>query len=169
MEAPIEQNTEQKSTRPTMLTVVCILTFIGSGYGLFDKLTDYFAAPVVETTHESLDQAREELEDSDAPEGLMNFIDNMIGGIQENLTTENVRKQAVWGGLSCLFTLVGGILMFMLYRKGYYVYLAGIVLYVATPLIAYNGTFALIGMSISLIIGIIFLVLYGVNLKYMKA
>ncbi|MFY0644741.1 MAG: hypothetical protein JXR19_09780 [Bacteroidia bacterium] len=169
MDAPIEQTTSNKLIRPTMLTVVCILSFIGSGYGLFDKLTDYLAAPIVETTQDSLEEAREELEDSDAPEGLVNFMESMLGGIQKNMTTENIRKQALWGGLSCIFTLTGAIFMFMLRRKGYYIYLAGIIIYIATPLIAFSGAFAIMGLSVSLVIGAIFLTLYGVNLKHMQA
>ena len=44
----------------------------------------------------------------------------------------------------------------------------GIVLYILTPIIAFDGTMAMLGASMAAVVGIIFIVLYGVNLKHMS-
>lgn len=44
-----EQNVQQTNQRPTFLTVLCILTFIGSGLGLLFGLIGLFAAGALES------------------------------------------------------------------------------------------------------------------------
>ncbi len=169
MEESTSEIVNKQLKRPTMLTVVCILSFIGSGWGLFDSATDYFGAPLAEDSIEEVDEAMEEIEDQEVPESFMNLVEGFVGNLKENMTIERIRTQAKWNGLSSLLTLIGAILMFLLNRKGFYLYLAGIALYIVTPLISFTGTLAVMSTGIAVVIGAIFVTLYAVNLKHMRA
>lgn len=132
-----------KAARPIMLTVVCILSFIGSGWGIFDKILDYsganFATANQEVIEDEMDEAMDELEDVDAPEGFVNFMEGFMGSVQESLEPSTIKKNAIGVLISCIITLTGAIMMFRLNKKGYYLYLTGIVIYVLTPALVYSG------------------------------
>ena len=70
--------------------------------------------------------------------------------------------------VSCIFTLTGALLMWQLRKLGFYSYIAGTALAIILPLImlgnAFIGGMAAAG---STFIGVIFIVLYAVNLKQM--
>lgn len=164
---------ETQKIRPTFLTVLCILSFIGSGFGLVDALTDYIGAPIaegsIEMVDEEMDEAMDELEESDAPESMVNFFEAFMGDIQDNMTADKIRQGALGTGLSCLLTLIGAIMMWMLRKNGYYVYLAGIVLFILTPILVYSGWMATMLVAINGFIGVMFSILYGVNLKHLRS
>lgn len=172
-EAASPMESEVKSPlRPTFLTVLCILSFIGSGFGLIDALTDYIGAPIaedsIEMVDEEMDEAMSELEESEAPESMINFFEAFMGDIQDNMTAEKIRQGALGIGLSCLLTLIGAIMMWMLKKNGFYVYLAGILLFILTPILVYSGYMATMMVAINGFIGVMFSILYGVNVKHLR-
>jgi hypothetical protein len=60
------------------------------------------------------------------------------------------------------------VMMWQLRKAGFYLYIAGILISVVMPIALFGG--GLIGLmagGISAFIGIIFIILYGVNMKYM--
>lgn len=162
----------QQKVRPTFLTVLCILTFIGSGWGIYDGFTDYLFADTAEDAiglvDDQLEDAMDEMEDSDASEGMVNFMDALFGNLKDNLTSEKIRASAMWNGLSCIFTLLGAIFMWRLNRMGYFIYIVGILLFIISPLIVFDGMMGSMAAAGNGFIGILFGILYGVNLKHMS-
>lgn len=159
--------------RPTFLTVLCILTFLGSGWGIVDSVIDYFSAETagdaIEMVEETMDDAMDEIDDNDdMSEKQKDFITNMMGGIIESLTPENIRKSSIVNFLSCLLTLFGAILMWQLKRNGYFLYIAGIAIMVIGMAVIFKGIIGLAAAGATAFIGVLFIVLYGVNLKHMK-
>ncbi len=170
----LNENTHESSLkiRPTFLTVVCILSFIGSGFGIFSAITDYagaeLAAQSIDMVDDAMEEAMDEMEDAEAPESVTNFFQALMGDIQSGLTADNIRNNALGSGLSCLLTLAGALLMWFLNRKGFYLYIVGIIIYIVTPIMVYDGLMATIQASTAAFIGIVFSILYGVNLKHLK-
>jgi uncharacterized membrane protein len=69
-----------------------------------------------------------------------------------------------------LLTLFGAILMWKMNRKGYFIYVAGILAWVLGPLVIFGtGSFiAVMESAMGFFTGLLFCILYAMNLKDMK-
>ena len=169
----MEENLTTQTSRPTFLTVLCILTFIGSGWGIVDAITDYFgaetAAGAIEMVDEQLDEAMDEMdEDENMSENQKEFIENLFGSITEELTPANIRNSSIVNIVSCILTLLGAIMMWQLKKIGYYSYIAGILVMIFGMIVVFEGALGLMIAGMAGFIGVIFIVLYGLNLKHMN-
>lgn len=164
----------QKPLRPTFLTVLCILTFIGSGWSIISNISGYLNADVSSSfVQETLDSTKkevdQELKESDSKAGA-ELADKMLSGVSEVMNPKNIKKNALYSLLASALTLIGAVLMFRLNKTGFWVYVAGTVVGVAAPMMIF-GSSNLISLGIlafSGFIGILFVVLYSLNLKYME-
>jgi uncharacterized membrane protein (DUF2068 family) len=159
-------------SRPTFLTVLCILTFIGSGWGIIDSFTDYLAADTAEDAvglvEGALDDAMDEMEDEDLSEEQMDFVQNLLGGMTENLTAANIRKISIVNLVSCILTLLGAIMMWRLRKNGYYIYIVGFLIFIVGPALILGGIMGAMYAGATGFLGVVFAVLYGVNLKHLS-
>jgi hypothetical protein len=144
--------------RPQFLTVLCILTFIGSGLAFIGAIWGYFSVK--------------------ASAGLLENMGNMEGdtygmmsGMQETMikAVENAVPNLVIGLVCSLLCLFGALQMWKLKRSGFFIYSVGEI----TPAIAafFLGGGGLIGSAgaiFGLVIAIVWIVLYAVNLKHMR-
>ncbi len=167
-----EQNTTF-NPRPTFLTVLCILSFLGSGWGIIDSITDYVNAEQVgeatELIEESMDDAMDKLdENEDISDTQRDFVEGMAQGFTENITPENIRKSAIVTLISCLLTLAGALLMWKLNKNGFYLYIAGFLVMIIGLVSIFSGVMGAIAAGGSGFIGVVMIVLYGVNLKHMN-
>lgn len=150
--------------RPTFLTVLCILTFIGSGWGLYGGISSYFTADTTSAlSNQILDNAKDQAEN----EPNSSFASKILGSASAALSPQNLRKSAIINAISCLFTLFGGIMMWQLRKIGFYSYIAGIAIAVLAPPILLGGMVGRMAAGGTAFIGVIFIVLYAVNLKYL--
>lgn len=158
-----------KPQRPTLLTVLCILTFIGSGWGILNGITSYFSANVTsDIAQTAMQEARDKIE-NEADSGSK-IADKILSGTSEMLQPENLKKSALFGTIASVFTLLGGILMFGLKKTGFYSYVLGTILGIAGPFIAFGGANFLTILSSSAIafVGVLFVILYGLNVKHLR-
>jgi len=167
----MEQTTEviseqpRKSLRPTFLTVLCILSFIGSGYGAFKGFNGYFTADV---TAKMMSQVQDQVNDQMADKPQPNFIKSMMGNMFSSMSADNIRKSSLVGILSNILTLTGAILMWQLRKNGFYVYIAGILVAVIAPIALFGGgLIGLVAGGSTAFFGTIFIILYGVNVKHL--
>ncbi|MGG9971679.1 hypothetical protein ACQ33O_07775 [Ferruginibacter sp. SUN002] len=157
--------------RPTFLTVLCILTFIGSGWGLINGITQYFTAEsqvaAMSLVKENVNAEMQKVSDAN-PGGKM--VSEMVGGMLNVFTPENVKKMALAGILAAVLCLAGAFLMWGLKKKGFYSYIAGTLVGIITPFVLFGaGNLLAMGMSVMVgFIGLVFVILYGVNLKHMN-
>ena len=155
--------------RPTFLTVLCILTFIGSGWGVINAITSYSSAEqTAAITEEAMDEAMDEIESSAEAEEIPDFISTILGSVSESLTPENIRNSSIASGIASLLCLIGAVLMWQLQRKGFYLYVIGIVVTVIAPVMVIGGTVGGFQAAGAGFIGAIFCVLYGLNLKHLS-
>lgn len=167
-----EQKTQEGApARPTVLTVLCILTFIGSGWGIVSNLNSYrhagLSSEVVSTVLDSAQtQIRKEAEGNPGAD----IADRMLSGAREMADPFKIRKNALYSLIACMLTLGGGFLMFQLRKLGFWVYLLGTGVSVMAPLVVF-GTDNIVGIIMGSgtgLIGVVFCVLYAVNLKHMR-
>jgi hypothetical protein len=136
------QPTNNDAKRPVFLTVLCILSFIAAGLGILGYITAITAMSVVS----SIDTTG------------MAGMEGTYTGPSAGLTWAYV----IVGFITTLLSLYGVIKMWKLQKVGFYIYVAAAVISVIMGII-YSG-FGVMGA----VFPILFIVLYGLNLKAMK-
>ena len=173
---------EEPLKRPSFLTALCILTFIGSGWGILSSVWTYTTAAkshgmFSQIKHESNDTGlgKDSIELSssrrlDSSHRNSNaFEHKMSAAFSRIFTEENIRRTAIGGFISSLLTLLGAVLMWRLDRRGFYLYIAGVVAGILVPFYIYGNNFLAIGISsFGSFFGLIFIALYALNFKSMK-
>jgi hypothetical protein len=163
--------------RPTLLTVLCILTFIGSGWLILSSIWGYTQAPktarMFATTaafreHNSAFQNDSVITQTQSKKKSP-FGEKMMFSLSKIMTEDNLRKSALGSIVSGIFTLVGALLMWWQKRNGFYLYIAGILVGIVVPFYLYGNNLLAIGISaFSSFFGLIFIALYALNIKSMN-
>jgi hypothetical protein len=161
----------QPVQRPTFLTVLCILTFIGSSYAIISGTVTYFNADRVAKT---LVTAKSEINEDinrkhkNDPEGN-GFAAKVMDNMSVMTNPDNLRKSSLGSIIASLFCLAGAILMWRLNRKGFFIYVLGTIIGIAVPFYVFGNNF-LTALSVGFagFIGILFVIFYAMNLKSMK-
>lgn len=153
--------------RPSFLTVLCILSFIGSGGGLLSQAYQYATfKSTFQTNYDALATALESMSDAGIDSGFMyEFYENNLIVLEK--TSQNLGTIIATTCLFGLLSLFGALLMFKLKKNGFYLYSAAnlFALLVPLTLIDFNAT-----ILITMIGGVftaLFIILYAVQLKYM--
>lgn len=167
MENPFE---EKQVKRPTFLTVLCILTFIGSGWGILSELFSLITSGMVNQSvqMEQYSQAIDQLSDSAASSS---FLSNLLSSSQEVVQASMMysKQIAICGLILSIVSLTGAILMFRLKRIGFCFYTAAqVLMLVVTPIFIGFSWVAMAGVIFSGILALIFIIMYALNLKYMR-
>lgn len=158
---------ETTNLRPTFLTVLCVLTFIASSFGIYNAVTSYTSAEMaVEVAKDAMDEAQDQIEAEG--EEMPGFVGKLLGSVNEGLTVENTKNTAIASGIGNILTLLGAILMWGLAKRGYFIYIAGTLVLVLAPLFIYEGFVGAAASGGAAFVGVIFGVLYGLNLKHMN-
>jgi hypothetical protein len=160
-----------KPARPTFLTVLCILTFIGSGWGIVSGFSTYMSANVTaDITQTAMQDAKDKISNAGETNAGTKMAEKMLSGVSDVLKPENLKKSAMFSIVACVFTLLGAVLMFQLKKIGFWIYLVGTVISIVGPIVAF-GAGNLVSMATTIgmaFIGVIFVVLYGLNLKHLR-
>lgn len=165
MENPFESNPVK---RPTFLTIVCILTFIGSGWGVLSNLFSLFTAGIMDSMvqTEQYTSLVNGIEEGERPAFFASYISSSIATLQA--TFLHAREIAITNLVLNVISLLGAMLMFQLRRFGFYLYAAAqILLLFVLPYFAGFNFYVMTMMLFSGIFSLLFLVFYTVNLKYM--
>ena len=141
---------EPQKKRPTMLTVLPILTFIGSGlsfivFFFLSFSTDYMAIIV------------EALENRGQPDNLIEVYRQMIGIPGSNFLLLS---------LCYAIAIIGAALMMRLNKIGFHLYIVSQILLFCFSNFLLGGPFKMGTMGI--LWSVLFIVLYGLNYKFMN-
>ena len=157
--------------RPTFLTVLRILTFIGSGWGIVDAIIDYSnadnAAAASELVEDAMDDAMDDIEDSEMSDSQKELMEGMMEGVSSSMTETNIKKSSLVAIISCLLTLEGAFLMWNLKKNGFYLYILGTIISVVGMIVIFDGIVGAAAAGFTGFVGVLFIVLYGVNTKHM--
>lgn len=158
--------------RPVFLSILCVLTFIGSGFGLSSGISNYMNAEQAVSDkamlQEAIDDAREQLEESGGDQALR-WLDEFSESVNDSYTVENLKVNGLGNAASSLVTLLGALMMWRLRRIGFHLYVAGSILATFVPYYAYGG--GMIGLMNTLFtgaVGLLFIVLYALHLKHLQ-
>ena len=166
MENPFEEQQNQFQ-RPTFLLVLCILTFIG--WGTLSNLFSVFTAGLTDSSmqmehYSSMLNGMDQGGDSAV---LSDILSSTMASLQA--TFVHAKEIAVINLVLSVISLLGAILMFQLRRIGFYFYTAAqILMLFVLPYFAGFNFMVLAGMLFSAIFAVIFIVMYALNLKYMR-
>lgn len=151
------------SARNTFLTVICILSFIGSGWGIISSIKSYATADTVAAIAGSaMKTAQDQMDQQNTPD----VAKKIMSSVSEGLNPDNIRKKAIMDFISNILTLLGAIMMWNLKKSGFYLYIAGIVVLIAAPLVM-GKLIGILAGAFTGIVGVAFIIMYGVNLKQM--
>ncbi len=171
MEQAIEDFEMFAPARPLFLKVLCILTFIGSGYGIINSAITYFKADdisnIVSRVKTEVNKDAK-LKNARNPEKF-NFVSKIMNNASEISTPENLRKTSIGNLISSLLCLFGALIMWHLKRVGFYVYTIGTVAGIILPFYMFGSNF-LTNISAGFLgfIGILFVIFYAMNMKSLK-
>lgn len=161
----IQQN---QKTRPTLLTVIGILSFIGLGYRILTGLINAALGTATSSIAPFLNDVFEnEVDLSDVPESLQSFIESLFDAVTRLLN--NVTSIYLTVVLLSVIALLGVIMMWQLKKSGFYVYAAArsLIAFVPFIFIGYNLV-SLLWFTASIVFGILFIILYSLNIKEMS-
>jgi hypothetical protein len=153
---------EEPKKLPSLLNVLTILTFIGSGLGFIFSIVGYFNAA---SNYDKVVQAQDKMDQ------LPTFFKNMMGPDPvgaARLALDNKLPILLISLVSCSLCLYGAIQMRKLKKTGFSIYVIGDVVSFATAI--FMGLGMLTGFSglFGIAIAIIFVILYATQLKYMS-
>ena len=149
-----------KKKRPQILRILCILTFVGSGLSIIGGalgFTPTFVEAGIVKMHEMIANSF----DPDAFDKTdflkWSFYSNLFGLI---------------AGIICL---IGGLLMWRLNKKGYYIYIVGWIIHITISIMAIQHmntsdtlTSGVVQVGFLVVIMGTFVALYGMQLKRIK-
>jgi hypothetical protein len=177
MASGLNEFNEQEHIRPTLLTALCILTFIGSSWLILSNIYSYTVADktaqMISTVRnaERNDSAKnaDTLKRQQVHQKRIFFGANMMSSVSKAMTPDNIRKSAIGTIVSSLLTLFGAILMWRLKRTGFFIYILGTLVALALPFYLYGSNMMSVGMaSFSGFFGLLFIALYVLNIKSLR-
>jgi hypothetical protein len=178
MESNLNEFDEEERTKPTLLKVLCILTFIGSSWLILYQIWSYSNASVTAqmfSTVKNVGQKDSVNQDSSVQQqrarhkGGFFLGKKMMISVSKMMTVENIRKTAIGTIMSAILTLIGAILMWWLKRSGFYLYITGTIIGLSVPFYLYGANTMSVGISFfSGFFGLIFIALYALNIKSLR-
>lgn len=157
-----------KPSRSTFLTVLCILTMIGSSYAIISNVMMYTRAEEISRIgKQKIDRSRAaNLSSGNKQQRSNRIIEDSLAMLDES----KMRTQAIGLILANLLTLAGGIVMFLMRPWGFWLYLAGSVVHIGIPLylFGFNTIPGIIAGVAQSMISVAFIVMYAFQLKDMR-
>ena len=150
--------------RPVLLTVLCVLTFIGSGFGIFGNLMAMFATPFLEFVQPSMfEEAFNHLGNNPGDQFVKQALDMGL------LALDNFLAITLSKFIFYALSLVGAIMMFQMKKIGFYLYIAAQVgfLFIGPIFLGWN-LFVSIALLFSVFFSLLFIALYAINFKHMS-
>lgn len=168
------ENEDEPIKRPTLLTVLCVLSFVGSSYSIAGSVYSYRAAHFLSANiHRTLDKKMGDTinngksYDSLHKKPSIIKVSRIMKDVEKTYDEKNLRKKALGDILAAIFTLGGAILMWNQRRVGYFLYIAGVFIGGVLPFYLYGNNLMAIGISsFGSFFGLIFIALYALNLSY---
>jgi hypothetical protein len=163
------ENQSTSSPRPTFLTILCILSFVGLGWAIINNLfTLAFSSTgswFYSLLQEELEKALNEASMSDP--GAVVFLENLFDGVLDLVSHLPVLGTA--GLIFSVIGLIGVILMWGLKKTGFYLYTGAKIAMIFAPMVIAGFSFITMMIAISTAFwAIIFIILYALNFKHLK-
>ncbi len=157
---PAAQPVQMPPGRPVFLTILCVLSFLGVALSLVWNGISYVGMTIGTAVMQE-SQVVGNLEEATENVPLAGISIREVFGF-----LEHVPAFALVNVFAALIVLAGVILMWNLRKAGYYIYIVGELLPLIA-LVALGGVLGSFFAATSSVFALLFIVLYGLNLKYM--
>jgi hypothetical protein len=153
--------------RPTLLTVICIISFIMGAWGVINGIqtvtTDQTAA--IEEGRAKMEEAKAQL--GDQADGMAGRMMDSAMEMTER-AAENAKPMGIAGVVLALISLFGVWQMWNLKKSGFWLYVLAAIGGLAVPIV-YLGSSMMALASVGFVgfFSLVFIILYAVNLKHM--
>lgn len=154
-----QTNAGAPAQRPTFLTVLCILSFIASGWGIIWSIIVLLGAIAAQALVSGTDAGLEGLQEEMAAEGYE--MSSTAATATETASMGMVWAYVIVTVLATIIGLIGVIRMWKLNKSGFYLYAGASVATLIVGLMIAFSTF-------SIILTVAFIAMYAMNLKHMK-
>jgi hypothetical protein len=155
------------SARPTFLTVLCILTFIAGAYGIYSGISGYLTADsAAGMVQEAMDNASSSIQKAD---DASKAVEGILDSVTDAMNPQKIQNSSIANILASILSLLGAWMMWNLQKKGFWLYVAGTIVSIIAPIAIFGG--GLVGLAaggMSAFFGILFVILYAINLKHMS-
>ena len=153
--------------RPTLLTVICIISFIMGAIGIYSGITNLTMDPVVERAKLETTMSEQIAQIGDNANDLTNRLMESAHEVGV-LGIENRIPIGIAGIILSLISVFGVWLMWNLKKNGFWLYLLATIGGLVLPLMYLGGGWlALASVGFAGFFSLIFVILYAVNLKHM--
>lgn len=164
METTTSETLIQPKQRPTLLTVMCVLTFIVSSLSTLSGIrTIVMADSISQATSERMAEIEDKMENNSS-----SFVKSIMGSVTAGLSPANLQKSGAIKIIVGLLCLSGAVLMWRFKKNGFYIYIVGCAIEVLAPIILLGGLVGVIGVVSAAFFNAIACILYGLNLKEME-
>lgn len=164
-----EDQIKVQKHRPTFLTVLCIITFVVSGLMLLSTIWSFITYDPENQEYmieESLIAMEQMVNESGGVFGD-DFIENYKTTLYEQI--EYATPLNLISLFSVLLSLMGAILMYRMKRIGFHIYVASKLVGMAPLFMLTLNQILGIGYGVMGVLTLVFVILYAVNLKHLKA
>jgi hypothetical protein len=167
MEQTTTPGAEAPKKRPTFITVLCILSFVGCAIGLFSGIKNYMDAKTLlssaNLTKEANSIAGATGADAKTTEAAVNATVQLLG-----IDPVKISNGYLIIGILNVIIFVGALMMWMLRKMGFYIYTVGQLAGLGVMFGYIGGLAGGVMGIVTAIFAIAFIVMYAVNLKHMK-
>ena len=163
----------EPAARPSFLTWLCILTFIGSGWAIASSVYTYVSVDKYANLISPEKPLKSDSTYMDSARRVHNegkvLSEKVRASFDKILDKDNMRKLAIGNLIAALFTLSGALFMWRLKRTGFYFYIAGVVFSLIMPFYLFGNDMIAVGATaFNNFFGLVFIALYALNLKSMQ-
>lgn len=153
---------ETANRLPSLLKVLLILSFVGSGFGLMQGLQDALSKPTKERV-DSFKAVFDAMEENPETDAFKTEWFDYVERINLNIVNYGVARF-----MFSAFSLIGVFLMYRRLKKGFFIYTGAQILLLSVPIFfgGYSGFSVALTFLLSFI-SMVFIVLYSSQLKHM--
>ena len=154
--------------RPTLLTILCILSFLFGIWGLWGGVQSAFTDKPVRDLAESREQVEKTMASVEGPgaELAAKMTEEAIAMAEKSV--EKAKPIGYTNIIISVLSLLGVWWMWNLKKIGFWLYTLATVAGLITPFVFLGGgMMMMLGVGFMGVISLVFVVLYGINLKHM--
>jgi hypothetical protein len=164
----IMETMNSSKTRPTLLTVVCIISYVLLGFSILNGFTGAIFGTLTSTFEPVLEKIIErDVHLDEVPMGVRSLVEDSFDVAYKAM--EHATTMSLLSLLLSVIALFGVIMMWQLKKTGFYLYTGAKIFILLIPLIFLGLNFiTFIAVTSTGMFAIVFIILFAVNLKHMK-
>ncbi len=166
MQNPFEENTVP--TRPTFLTILCVLTITWNIIGLYNGINRIVSAEKMAANRDKVENMFDDIMSKYSTDASADQTEQMQMALTKMLEVDNIINGGIANILSTTLILLGGFWMWQLKKKGFYAYIVGNLIGVLAPIVLMVNQIGWMLGILALINAALFTALYATNLKHLS-